>query len=141
MDAPEATARWNPAIYEEMEFRKGEVRNWRRTLQENFLERRVLKPEDMALFDYFFMRLERYNMSMEELKFSKIRKVAKLIAILPEEEKPICDDVYHFCERARVLARKWRPIQYADQIAANGENAVNSDDELAGSLANVSIDS
>jgi len=140
MDAHEPVAKWNPAIYENMEYKKGEVRKWRRTLQENLLDRRLFKAEDMVLFHYFFMRLENYNMSTEELKYSKIRKVAKLIAILPDDEKPVCDDVYHFCERARALARKWRPIFYADQIADNGEDAVNSDDELAASLSNVSID-
>jgi len=140
MDAPEPAAKWNPAIYEDMEYKKGEVRKWRQTLQVNFLERRLFKREDMVLFDYFFMRLENYNMTTEELKFSKIRKVAKIIAILPDEEKPVCDNVYHFRERARALARKWRPIQYADQIASNGEDTVNSDEELAGNLSNISID-
>ena len=62
----------------------------------------------MPLFDKLFTKIETYEeMSVTCLRSSKIHKVMRLIAKLPDGKIPR-DEEFRFRTRAKVLTEKWQ---------------------------------
>jgi hypothetical protein len=65
-------------------------------------------------------------MSVPYLQFSKIGKVMRHIAILPDDKVP-SDEKYRFRERAKALVDKWHDVLNAGKSGAAGEKEANGD--------------
>ncbi|EPQ29372.1 uncharacterized protein PFL1_03127 [Pseudozyma flocculosa PF-1] len=83
------------------------VKEWRHKLQRAFLTAKDgLQGEDMPANDETFKLVEAYDdMTLDQLKHSKIGKVMKKIVQLDEIPR---DDEFHFKERAEALYNKWQ---------------------------------
>ncbi|KAF8625302.1 hypothetical protein AX15_005435 [Amanita polypyramis BW_CC] len=87
------------------------VRDWRHKLQKSFLSNKGLpKDEEMPALNNLFTTVENYDkINIQYLSFSKIGKVMRHIAILPEEKVPR-DAEFKFRDRAKALVDKWHQI-------------------------------
>jgi hypothetical protein len=64
----------------------------------------------MPLLDKIFTKLETYEeMTVTCLRSSKIQKVMRLVAKLPDK-KMLRDEEFQFRARARVLVEKWQQM-------------------------------
>ncbi|KAH6885565.1 hypothetical protein BKA70DRAFT_1337292 [Coprinopsis sp. MPI-PUGE-AT-0042] len=99
------------------------VRDWRHKLQKSFLSNKAVpKDDDMPGLDELFKMIEDFEgMTIEHLQFSKIGKVMRHIAALPEDKVPR-DHEFKFRERSDVLVKKWHQILNATK-GANGADA------------------
>ncbi|KAL4402852.1 hypothetical protein ACI68E_000626 [Malassezia pachydermatis] len=91
---------------EELDPATRKVREWRYKLQRAFLNKGgVIVASDMDAQDATFKTVEAYtDMTVEQLKTTKIGKVMKRIHQLPDVPH---DDKFHFRERAGALVKKW----------------------------------
>ncbi|KAJ3561459.1 hypothetical protein NP233_g10179 [Leucocoprinus birnbaumii] len=96
------------------------VRDWRHKLQKTFLSHKGLpKDEDMPSIDTLFTTVEQYDkITIEYLQFSKIGKVMRHIAVLPDDKVPRNAE-FKFKDRADALVKKWQQILNANK-PANG---------------------
>ncbi|KAF8955661.1 hypothetical protein BDZ97DRAFT_1764643, partial [Flammula alnicola] len=101
------------------------VRDWRHRLQKTFLSNKSLpKSEAMDEIHELFTTVEKYDeMSIEQLQFSKIGKVMRHIAALPEEKIPPRDEEFKFRARAKGLVDKWHQILNANKPANGSPSA------------------
>jgi hypothetical protein len=115
----------DPALAEDPEAQK--VREWRHKLQKTFLGKTPAKNEDMPTADDLFRTVENYeNMEIKYLQFSKIGKVMRHIAGLPDGTPPR-DDEFKFRERAQKLVDKW-----AVKTNTEGGKKTNGSEETKG---------
>ncbi|KAK2464792.1 hypothetical protein APHAL10511_003210 [Amanita phalloides] len=101
------------------------VRDWRHKLQKSFLSTKgTPKDEEMPILDNLFTTVENYErINIQYLSFSKIGKVMRHIAVLPEDKVPR-DGEYKFRERAKALVDKWHQILNANK-SNGGESGSN----------------
>ena len=94
---------------EELDPATRKVREWRHKLQRAFLSKAgVIVAEDMDAQDATFKTVEAYqDMTVDQLKATKIGKVMKRIYQLPEIPR---DDEFHFRERAGELMKRWSAL-------------------------------
>jgi len=84
-----------------------QVKSWRHKLQKCFLNKdKVIKPDDMEDMDKTFTAIEAFNMSVDNLSYSKIGKVMRHIAKLEVSAIPD-EDKYNFRDRASSLVDTW----------------------------------
>ncbi|WFD26442.1 hypothetical protein MNAN1_001425 [Malassezia nana] len=85
------------------------VREWRHKLQRAFLSKGgVIVASDMDAQDATFKTVEAYtDMTVDQLRLTKIGKVMKRIHQLPEIPR---DDEFHFRERAGELVKQWTAL-------------------------------
>jgi len=94
------------------------VREWRHRLQRAFLSKEgVIYASDMDAQDALFKTVEACDdMTVDQLRSTKIGKVMKRIHLLPEVPR---DDEFHFRERAGELMKRWSVL--LDQAAEDTE--------------------
>jgi len=113
----------------------GAVKSWRHKLQKSFLTKgRVLSADEMPPLDDLFKTIENFDMSVENLKWSKIGKVMRHITKLPEEQLPRNDE-FKFRERAQALVDNWSKVYASTAQPKNGKDTVDGQ-ELDESTAN-----
>ncbi|KIJ68081.1 hypothetical protein HYDPIDRAFT_107720 [Hydnomerulius pinastri MD-312] len=113
----------DPNLEGDPEARK--VRDWRHKLQKALLGSKGLPSnDDMPGLDTLFTTVENYEHPnlINFLSFSKIGKVMRHIAALPQEKVPR-DEEFKFRVRAKAMVDKWHAILGANKPAENGGEA------------------
>lgn len=91
------------------------VREWRHRLQKAFLGKNVPDPSDMHTHNTLFSTVEVYDkINIQYLQFSKIGKVMRHIAVLPDDKVPR-DEEFRFRDRAKALVEQWHQILNANK--------------------------
>ncbi|WFD22170.1 hypothetical protein MEQU1_000832 [Malassezia equina] len=105
---------------EELDPATRKVREWRHKLQRVFLSKGgVIVASEMDAQDATFKIVEAYeDMTVDQLRLTKIGKVMKRIHQLPEVPR---DDEFHFRERAGELVKRWTAL--LDQATDDKEEA------------------
>ncbi|KAG8934533.1 hypothetical protein FRC03_010469 [Tulasnella sp. 419] len=95
------------------------VKEWRHKLQRGFLTNKSPPvAEDMPTYDQIFSTVETYEgLTIQYLSFSKIGKVMRRIAQLPEIPR---DEEFKFKERAMNLVLKWQGMVVPENGTSNG---------------------
>ncbi|KAH7888919.1 hypothetical protein F5I97DRAFT_1804357 [Phlebopus sp. FC_14] len=110
----------DPRLEADPEARK--VREWRHRLQKALLGSKGLPSnEEMPALDQLFTTVENYEHPdlINFLSFSKIGKVMRHIAALPQEKVPR-DEEFRFRVRAKALVDKWHAILGANKTTEQG---------------------
>ncbi|WFD18587.1 hypothetical protein MCAP1_000791 [Malassezia caprae] len=94
---------------EQLDAATRKVREWRHRLQRAFLSKEgTIYASDMDAQDAIFTTVEAYDeMTVDQLRQTKICKVMKRIHLLPEVPR---DDEFHFRERAGELMKRWNAL-------------------------------
>lgn len=119
-EAPAEPQQDNEHTEEELDPATRKVREWRHKLQRAFLSKGgVIVASEMDAQDATFKMVEAYeDMTVDQLRLTKIGKVMKRIHQLPEVPR---DDEFHFRERAGELVKRWTAL--LDQATEDKEEA------------------